>query len=93
MKTPVIVNNLGALPEVLQDSGGGFIYDNLDELLKALDRLVQEPRLRDQLGNKGYAAYLKYWTEDAHIAQYMSLIREIQNKRIEKSSPAVAEVF
>ena len=34
-KTPVIVNNLGALPEVVQDSGGGFIYNNPEELLSS----------------------------------------------------------
>jgi hypothetical protein len=28
MKTPVLVNNLGALPEVVHDSGGGIVYNN-----------------------------------------------------------------
>ncbi|NIT99681.1 MAG: glycosyltransferase, partial [Nitrosopumilaceae archaeon] len=27
-RTPVIVNNLGALPEVVQQSGGGYVYNN-----------------------------------------------------------------
>ncbi len=39
MKTPVIVNNLGALPEVVEDSGGGFIYNNEGELIDALETL------------------------------------------------------
>ncbi len=81
VKTPVIVNNLGALPEVVEDSGGGLVYSGLDELAAAMDRLASEPGLRGRLGISGHDAYLKYWTEDAHMAQYMGLVREMQKKR------------
>ncbi len=81
MKTPVIVNNLGALPEVVEDSDGGIIYNNENELLSAMQKLAGDSNLRDELGNKGYAAYLEYWNEDAHIKQYLGLIEDIQNKR------------
>ncbi|CAN5643706.1 hypothetical protein BH18ACI1_BH18ACI1_13530 [soil metagenome] len=80
MKTPVIVNNLGALPEVVEDSGGGFIYNNRSEIIDAIDKLAENPALRDELGNKGYAAFLKYWNEAAHLTQYFNLIETIQNK-------------
>ncbi len=79
MKTPVIVNNLGALPEVVEDSGGGFIYNDQSEFVNAMEKLAENPALRDELGNKGYAAFLKYWNEDAHLAQYFDLIGTIQN--------------
>lgn len=79
MKTPVIVNNLGALPEVVEDSEGGFIYNNQAELVSALDKLAKNFDLRDKLGNNGYAAFLKYWNEDAHLKQYFDLIEKIQN--------------
>ncbi len=80
MKTPVVVNNLGALPEVVQDSGGGFMYNNRSEFIDALEKLTENPTLRNELGNKGYAAFLKYWSEDAHLTQYFDLIETIQNK-------------
>jgi len=80
MKTPVIVNNLGALPEVVEDSGGGIIYNDRDDLIDAMGKLARNPGLRDELGNKGYESYLKYWTEDAHMIQYFSLIKKLQNK-------------
>ncbi len=91
MKTPVIVNNLGALPEVVEDSGGGFIYNDLDDLALAMDKLTKETGLRSQLGMKGYEAYLKYWTEDVHILQYMNLIHETQEKHLNKSNSVVGE--
>jgi glycosyltransferase involved in cell wall biosynthesis len=91
MKTPVIVNNLGALPEVVEDSNGGFIYNDLEDLALAVDKLAKETALRSELGMKGYKAYLKYWTEDVHILQYMNLIHEMQEKRINESNSAVCE--
>lgn len=81
MKTPVIVNNLGALPEMVQKSSGGLIYNDESQLAAAVDRLANEPRLRAELGERGYAAYLKYWTEDVHMKNYLDLIRGLQSKR------------
>ena len=88
MKTPVIVNDLGAMPEVIQDSGGGFVYGNEHELIEAMDKLAEEPDLRRTLGEKGYQAYLKYWSEDAHIEQYMNFIKEVQKKKYSNNKSA-----
>lgn len=87
-KTPVIVNDLGALPEVVEDSGGGFTYRNREELTAAISKLAEDQSLRDRLGAIGYAAYLKYWSEAAHLAQYLDLIKEMRHKRLERSKSA-----
>jgi glycosyltransferase involved in cell wall biosynthesis len=81
VRTPVIVNNLGALPEVVDDSGGGIIYNDPDELLAAIKRLAEEDQLREELGRYGYEAYLRYWNEESHMRQYLGLIHELQEKR------------
>lgn len=96
-KTPVIVNNLGALPEVVEDSGGGFIYETREQLIEAMEKLAADPELRSDLGEKGYAAYRKYWDENAHIERYMRLVSDLLAKRNARSvagvtSPAVAQV-
>ena len=80
-KTPVIVNDLGALPEVVEDSDGGFVYKNNDELLKAMSSLGRDRALRDRLGSNGYSAYMKYWNEDAHLDRYLGLVNELIDKR------------
>ena len=97
-KTPVIVNNLGALPEVVEDSGGGFIYENQTGLIEAMDKFAGNPELRKELGEKGYAAFLKYWNEEAHLERYLNAIETLRAKPREKvrkeisefSSPAVS---
>ncbi len=84
-KTPVIVNDLGALPEVVEESGGGFVYKNEAELINAVKRLANDSNLRRELGAKGYAAFLEYWNEEAHLRQYLGLIESLQ--RVENSKP------
>ncbi len=83
-KTPVIVNNLGALPEVVEDSGGGFVYQNQAELIDAMKLLAENRPLRNELGRSGYEAFLKYWNEDAHLSQYLEIISSLREKRREK---------
>jgi glycosyltransferase involved in cell wall biosynthesis len=76
-KTPVIVRDLGALPEVVDDSRGGFVYRTDDELLQAIRRLGDSPNLRAELGENGYQAFVRLWSREAHMQQYFDLLREI----------------
>jgi glycosyltransferase involved in cell wall biosynthesis len=88
MGTPVIVHNAGALPELVQQSGGGFIYHHDNELLEHLEKLRLHPDLRQAVGTKGYQAYRKYWTEYAYLTRYYQLIQEIAaQKKI--TNPAI----
>lgn len=97
-RTPVIVNKLGALPEAVEDSGGGFVYENEAGLVEAINKIAADPALRNELGVNGWRAYRKYWNEDAHLERYLSLIEELQLKRrgkiaeqtTQKSCPAIA---
>jgi glycosyltransferase involved in cell wall biosynthesis len=74
-KTPAIARDLGALPEVLQDSGGGFVYKTDDDLLRAIQMLAEAPELRNDLGQKGYDAFLRWWCREAHLDLYFDLLK------------------
>lgn len=74
-KTPVIVRNLGALPEIVHDSEGGFVYSTDDELLAAMRQLIEQPELRAELGEQGYRAFERWWTLDAHLTLYFEFLR------------------
>jgi glycosyltransferase involved in cell wall biosynthesis len=80
-KTPVIVRDLGALPEVVSDSNGGFVYRSDEELLTAMHRLVASPPLRSELGENGYRAFLKWWSRDAHLERYFDFLHTIAMKK------------
>ena len=72
--TPVIVRNRGAMPQIVQESGGGLIYDTNADLVTAMDTLVGDPVYRAELGHRGYQAYLHKWTPAAHLSRYFDLI-------------------
>jgi glycosyltransferase involved in cell wall biosynthesis len=80
-KTPVIVRDLGALPEVVEESGGGFVYRTDAELLQAIDELSGSPRLRSELGEKGYGAFVRLWSREAHMRQYFELVETISREK------------
>jgi glycosyltransferase involved in cell wall biosynthesis len=75
-KTPVIARDLGALPEVIHDSGGGIVYRTDEELLAALRRIATVPTLRVELGEKGYQAFVRYWSKEAHLTLYFDFLRK-----------------
>jgi glycosyltransferase involved in cell wall biosynthesis len=75
--TPVIVHNLGALPEIVQ-TGGGLVYQNDRELLDAMESLRTQPDLRQQLGEQAYQIFLESYTEENHLQKYYKLINELK---------------
>jgi glycosyltransferase involved in cell wall biosynthesis len=80
-RTPVIVTDRGGMPEMLQESGGGFIYRTEGELLEAMRQLMANPSLRDELGQKGYSALQREWTAEAHLRRYFRLIEKLASRR------------
>ena len=86
LRTPAIVRNIGGMPQIIEESGGGFVYTTDDELMRALDALVEDPQLRSRLGARGHAAFREKWTADVHIRQYLDLIERQQAGRSAKST-------
>jgi glycosyltransferase involved in cell wall biosynthesis len=79
--TPVVVRNLGALPELVAESRGGLIFDTSEELVAAVGRLSRDPVFRDQLGRDGRRARWDRWSESAHMATYLGLIDDLRRAR------------
>jgi glycosyltransferase involved in cell wall biosynthesis len=79
--TPAIVRDLGALPEVIEESGGGFTYRTNNELIEAMERLRTDSALRAELGAKGRRAYEVRWSEAPHLQGYFEAIVEARDLR------------
>ncbi len=65
---------MGGMPELVEESGSGFVYQSEAQLISALDRLLDEPGLRRQMGQQATQAYLSKWTADTHVNRYLELI-------------------
>jgi glycosyltransferase involved in cell wall biosynthesis len=72
--TPVITRNLGALPELVGESGGGLLFEDLAGLVNAIQRLAFQPALRRVLGRNGQRARYRLWSEAGHLERYFDLI-------------------
>jgi glycosyltransferase involved in cell wall biosynthesis len=76
--TPALVRNLGAMPELIEASGGGVIYNSDAQLVAAMDSLVTSHALREELGDRGYQAYLRKWTPQVYVESYLALVRDLR---------------
>ena len=79
--TPVIARRIGALAELIEQSGGGLLFNSPQECRAAMARLLAEPGLRDQLGQRGHAVLLERWTVERHLAQYLQIVDAEMNSR------------
>ena len=73
-RTPVIARDLGAVSEVVKDTGGGITYRTEQELLDAMTLLQTNRELRDALGGKGYESYTERYSEQSHVRAYLDAI-------------------
>ena len=73
---PVIVRDLGPLPEIVEEGGGGLIFRDQAELVRHMDTLFADPELRDRLGAKGRESFQNNWTPDPHLARYEAFIEQ-----------------
>jgi glycosyltransferase involved in cell wall biosynthesis len=87
-RTPIIVRDLGGMPEAVEDSQAGFTFRDEEELLAAMRTLQSAPNLRRQLGESGHAAYLARWSEGPHVDAYLALIDAEARARRESASRA-----
>jgi glycosyltransferase involved in cell wall biosynthesis len=80
-KTPVIVKDIGALRELVTESGGGELYQGDAGLIAAMERFRLDRDFRDRCGQLGYRAYQRLWTTERYFAQYFALIDEIRRQK------------
>ena len=82
-RTPVVVRDLGPLPEIVAESGGGLVFRDTAGLQEAMEQLRTDQALRDRLGEAGYQAYLSRWTAEVYMEQYLGLIEEMRARKKE----------
>ena len=83
--TPVIGRRIGALGEVIEETGGGLLFETPGQCREAMERLRTDPALRADLGARGRSAALKEWTVEVHLERYLELARSLISSR----TPAV----
>lgn len=79
--TPVVARRIGPFPEIVDQAGGGLLFDTPTELAAALRALQNDPARRTALGGAGYDAYLRVWSESAVIPRYLDVVEQAAARR------------
>jgi glycogen(starch) synthase len=72
----VIASNLGALSEVLGDSGMTFATGDAGDLVTCMERVIANPGLADEIGRRASQRMATMFTVDQMIAAHVQLYRE-----------------
>ena len=79
--TPVIARDLGGMREIVEESQGGLLFRDDEELVRARQSLLADHVLRDRLGQCGQEACRRIYSKEAHLARYYELIEQCQLRR------------
>lgn len=79
--TPVIARRIGPLPEIVERSGAGLLFEDADDLRGAMDRLGEEPGLRPELSDAARRSFSANWSESAVVPRYLELVRRHARSR------------
>ncbi|MBA7577484.1 D-inositol-3-phosphate glycosyltransferase [subsurface metagenome] len=82
--TPVIVSKIGALPEIIEQSGGGIVVDTSDSserFLLAIREFLKSPNKIEKMGMKGKIFVEQNFSMDKNIDNLFNIYREVLKKR------------
>lgn len=79
--TPVIARRLGPFPELVEQAGGGELFETEADLRTAMARLVADPSWRDALAAAGREAVEQYWSEQAVVPGFLDVVRRAAERR------------
>ncbi|MBF0238674.1 MAG: glycosyltransferase family 4 protein [SAR324 cluster bacterium] len=76
-KVPVVATNIGGIPEVVANDDGGYCvqHNDVNGFAQAMIRLLKDPDLRREQGQKGFERYQKLFTAERMASEYAALIR------------------
>jgi glycosyltransferase involved in cell wall biosynthesis len=78
---PVIVSNVGRLPEVVDAGVNGFVVEkkNPEELVEALDKLILNPDLRIKMGRNGREKVTRENVWEDSVKRIVNIYKSILN--------------
>lgn len=83
--TPVVGRRIGALAG-LEEAGGGWEFEDIDELVAILGRLLDEPEERRRRARRAAELYTERYSEPAHVERYLELIEGLEAERSSRAA-------
>ncbi len=76
---PVIGFKSGATPEIVEDGVSGILYDDIEGLKDAMKRMIEDPGLRHEMGDKGYRRASQCFTASANVDAVRELFDRMES--------------
>lgn len=78
---PVVATAVPGIQELLEQEGGTLVpLDDVEALEKALDRFIEDPLLRERMGQKGKAWVLKFYSLPTYIQRWQALYEDVMER-------------
>jgi len=76
---PVVVSNVGGLPEVVEDNVTGFVVpkENPKETALAIEKLILDDELRNKMGNEGRKRVERLYNWEDNVNQMIEIYKDI----------------
>ncbi len=79
--TPAVVHDAGGCREIVEDSGGGLVFTDFDELPGILESLRPDGELWQRLSQQARQAFRLHYTVERHVSNYLALLSKLQAQR------------
>jgi trehalose synthase len=75
--TPVIGGNVGGIRYQIEDGVNGFLVSSIEETAKRIVELINDKKLRDEMGSKAREAVRKNFLLTRYLEQYLDLFAHL----------------
>ena len=81
-ETPVIGTDSGGIPELITDSGGGFVVKrDFSEIAEKIEILTENEKMREGMGNKGRVFAEKHFSWEKNVARIAEIYKSLIAKK------------
>jgi len=87
--SPVIARGIGPFPEIIEESGGGELFGDDQQLLSSMQRLQQNPAYRERLAASAYGASLERWAESVVVDRFLELVNRAAREKAARERTAM----
>ena len=74
--TPVIARRIGPFVEIVNKCGGGMLYSDNHELIKAMRDLQTKPSFRQSMGKSAKLGFETHWSEKSVLKNYFKTVSQ-----------------
>lgn len=86
--TVAIVRRIGALTEIVEETGGGYAFSTDEECVEAMESLRTHPDARRAMIARGQERARELWSQSSHLERYLKLVRSMLAGRSQRAAEA-----